>query len=156
MKYLKKIWRGVQLEKAVRAKSQRQGRSLKCLRKSKKVSAKEREQTRGRMGGKEISPGSRVCRALLTFAILVFWLFLIVRSQVFGGFILSKEIGSTNLFYQALHSTEFRIKWGRARWKKGVRGFLHSSWWNMMDQDACGGAGEKMVTFWIVFWRQRE
>lgn len=97
----KKFGRGVQLEKAVRAKSQRQGRSWSvCGRARRWVLLKESKQE----GEWEERRSAQIksLQGLIDLCNLVFWLFLIVRSQVFGGFILSKEIGSTNLFYQAL------------------------------------------------------
>lgn len=56
MKYLKKIWKRSSARESSEGQVPEARTFLKCLRKSKKVSAAEREQTRGRMGGKEISP----------------------------------------------------------------------------------------------------
>lgn len=64
---------------------------------------------------------------------------------------LSKEIASTNLYFKRLTSPAWlRIKWWGARQKLGVRGLLHSSRWNMVDQDASSGAGEKWSHFAYV------
>lgn len=94
-------------------------------------------------------------QGLIDLCNLVFWL---SHSQITGlwrFYFEQKKWEALICFIRLSSPTEFRIKWGRARWKKGVRGFLHSSWWNMMDQMLVVGWWE-MVTFWICFEEQRE
>lgn len=88
MKYIKKnFWKRSSARESSEGQVPEARTFLKCLWKSKKVNVAEESKQEGEWEGRR-SAQIKSLWGLIDLCNLVFWLFLIVRSQVFGGFFL--------------------------------------------------------------------